>query len=92
MTEFRASLDQHVTFVEEGDNCDLDSWRACDGRSFVFPYEILELKIRTDALAKSADIVTKWIDELKAGGAVEASKFSKFLTGYAGIYREKVRR
>jgi uncharacterized membrane protein YidH (DUF202 family) len=86
--DFRASLDQSVTFVKEVPN---DKWlRSDEGEAFIFPYSILELKISTDAMDKRADMIASWVEELKAGGAIDAAKFSKFLTGYSGHYRQQV--
>jgi hypothetical protein len=67
------------------------AWSGGGGTSFIFPYAVLELKIASAALDKSSEVVRSWIEELtREGGVVEATKFSKFLTGYAGLYEDKV--
>ena len=61
------------------------------GPAWIFPHAIFELKISSQALERSKDVVQKFTDELiSVGGAVVAPKFSKFLSGYSAHYNDKV--
>jgi uncharacterized membrane protein YidH (DUF202 family) len=52
---------------------------------------VLELKIATHALESSAEVVEGWIRLLtEKGGAIEVSKFSKYLSGYAAHFPKKI--
>ena len=93
--DYRASLDSDVTFSRERKHSIGQSQWArsatCTETGFRFPFAVLELKVAHHALEGSAEFVNSWITELiEEGGAIEVSKFSKYLTGYAAYNRGNV--
>ncbi|GMH60638.1 hypothetical protein TrRE_jg5280 [Triparma retinervis] len=89
-SDFRASLDQNVCFVKEESKESQGAGMSTSGPAWIFPHAVFELKISSEALERSKDVVQRFTDELvSVGGAVVAPKFSKFLSGYAAHYNDK---
>ncbi|GMI07268.1 hypothetical protein TrVE_jg10653 [Triparma verrucosa] len=91
-SDYRASLDQTVTLVQDSESTRTWSYNHIQqSSSFIFPYAVLEIKIATAALERSSEVMSNFVTELKTkGGVIEAPKFSKFLTGYAAHYQKSV--
>ena len=88
-SDFRASLDQNVCFVKESP--EPGTMQSGGGLSWIFPYAIFELKISSEALERSKEVVQSFTDELTSiGGAIVAPKFSKFLSGYSAHFNNVV--